>query len=230
MSAEVTVKLAVQAIGSIVFGLLFFGVCLFLPAWTFDYWQGWLYIGVFMFASMVPGLYIAVKLPAALERRLHGGPMAESRPAQRVIICVLVATVVATLVVSALDHRFGWSSVPLAAVIAGAVLAFTGLTFSQVVIIQNNYAATSITVEAEQPLIDTGLYSVVRHPMYAGVLIMMVGTPVALDSLWGYAGVVAMLPVLAARIIDEERMLAADLTGYREYAESVRYRLVPGLW
>lgn len=222
--------LALKSLGSVVFGLLFFGVCLFLPAWTFDYWQGWVFIAVFMVGTMGLSLYIAVKFPAALERRLHGGPTAETRPAQRIIITALVATVVATLAVSALDHRFGWSTVPLVAVVVGNVLVFAGVTLAQFVIVQNNYAATSVTVEADQPLVDTGLYGVVRHPMYAGVLVMMIGTPLALDSLWGFTGVVAALPVLVARIVDEERMLVAELAGYREYTASVRHRLVPGLW
>lgn len=222
--------LALKSLGSVVFGLLFFGVCLFLPAWTFDYWQGWVFIAVFMVGTMGLSLYIAVKFPAALERRLHGGPTAETRPAQRIIITALVATVVATLAVSALDHRFGWSTVPLVAVVVGNVLVFAGVTLAQFVIVQNNYAATSVTVEADQPLVDTGLYGVVRHPMYTGVLVMMIGTPLALDSLWGFTGVVAALPVLVARIVDEERMLVAELAGYREYTASVRHRLVPGLW
>ncbi len=222
--------LALKSLGSVVFGLLFFGVCLFLPAWTFDYWQGWVFIAVFMVGTMGLSLYIAVKFPAALERRLHGGPTAETRPAQRIIITALVATVVATLAVSALDHRFGWSTVPLVAVVVGNVLVFAGVTLAQFVIVQNNYAATNVTVEADQPLVDTGLYGVVRHPMYAGVLVMMLGTPLALDSLWGFTGVVAALPVLVARIVDEERMLVAELAGYREYTASVRHRLIPGLW
>ena len=130
--------LALKSLGSVVFGLLFFGVCLFLPAWTFDYWQGWVFIAVFMVGTMGLSLYIAVKFPAALERRLHGGPTAETRPAQRIIITALVATVVATLAVSALDHRFGWSTVPLVAVVVGNVLVFAGVTLAQFVIVQNN--------------------------------------------------------------------------------------------
>jgi protein-S-isoprenylcysteine O-methyltransferase Ste14 len=101
---------------------------------------------------------------------------------------------------------------------------------SQLVVVQNSYAAATITVEADQPLVSTGLYGVVRHPMYLGALIMMFGMPPALDSLWGLVVVAVALPVLAARILDEEKMLRQELPGYPEYASRVRKRLVPGVW
>ena len=105
-----------------------------------------------------------------------------------------------------------------------------GLAGAQLVVVQNAYASANITVEADQPLVSTGLYGVVRHPMYLGALIMMVGTPLALDSLWGLLVVVVALPVLAARILDEEKMLVEELAGYREYTTQVRSRLLPGVW
>lgn len=212
------------------FGLVFFGVALFVPAWTFHYWQAWLFIGVFMVSTLGPSLYIAVRYPEALQRRLHGGPTAETRPAQRIAITAIVGSVVALLVVSALDHRFGWSRVPLPVIAVGCVMVFAGLTFAQVVIIQNNYAAANITVEQGQALVSTGLYGVVRHPMYSGTLIMMLGTPLALDSFWGLLILIPALAALAMRIGDEEKMLTEELSGYREYLDQVRYRLVPHVW
>jgi protein-S-isoprenylcysteine O-methyltransferase Ste14 len=212
------------------FGLVFFGVALFLPAWTFDYWQAWLFIAVFIAASIIPSGYLAVRNPAALQRRMKAGPTAETRPAQRIIISGIVMSVVATLVVSSLDHRFGWSSVPVSVVVLGAVLVFAGLSLAQLVVVQNSYAAATITVEDDQPLISTGLYGLVRHPMYFGTLVMMIGTPLALGSLWGLLAVAAAVPVLAARILDEEKMLIEELAGYREYSTQVHYRLVPYLW
>ena len=223
-------KVALQATASALFGLVFFGLALFLPAGTFDYWQGWVFIAVFMGPTLLPSVYLAVKHPDALQRRMHAGPGSESRPVQRIIISATVLLVAATLVVSALDHRFEWSTVPLWAVIVGNVLVGAGLLVAQFVVIQNNYASTNITVEAGQPLVSTGLYGFVRHPMYFGALIMMIGTPLALDSLWGLAVVVLAFPVLAARILDEEKMLVDELAGYREYTTHVRSRLVPGVW
>jgi protein-S-isoprenylcysteine O-methyltransferase Ste14 len=223
-------KLAVQSIGSMVFGLVFFGVALFVPAWTFDYWQAWVFIAVFMVSTLGPSLYIAVKYPEALQRRLRGGPTAETRPAQRIAITAVVGSVVVLLVVSALDHRFGWSTVPLPVTVLGDVLVFAGLTFAQIVIIQNNYAAANITVERDQTLVSTGLYGLVRHPMYTGTLIMMFGTPLALDSLWGLLALIPAVAALAVRIRDEEKMLTEELSGYREYLDQVPYRLVPHVW
>ncbi|CAN5478165.1 isoprenylcysteine carboxylmethyltransferase family protein [soil metagenome] len=219
-----------QTVLSTVLGLLFFGTALFLPAWTFDYWQAWVFIAVFMIATLGPSLYLAIKYPAALQRRLHAGPTAETRPVQRIVTIAIFTSVLALLVVSALDHRFGWSSVPLAVVVVGDVLVAAGLVVAQFVVIQNNYAAATITVEAGQPLVSTGLYGVVRHPMYLGALVMMLGTPLALDSFWGLPVLIPGVVTLMVRIGDEENMLTDELTGYREYRERVPYRLVPYVW
>jgi protein-S-isoprenylcysteine O-methyltransferase Ste14 len=223
-------KIAVQTLASAVFGVAFFAALLFWPAGTLAYWQAWVFIAVFMVATLVPSLYLAVKDPAALQRRMKAGPMAESRALQKLIITGTIVAVVAVLVVSALDHRFGWSNVPTPIVIVGDVLVAVGLGIAQLVVIQNSYAAATITVEADQKVVDTGLYGFVRHPMYVGTLIMMIGTPLALDSYWGLLAIALALPVLAARIDDEEKMLRQELDGYDEYTHKVHYRLVPGVW
>jgi protein-S-isoprenylcysteine O-methyltransferase Ste14 len=219
-----------QTIASALLGLLFFGLALFLPAWTFDYWQGWAFIAVFTVATMIPSLYLAIERPATLQRRLKAGPTAETRPVQRVVMTAMLLSVVALLAVSALDHRLSWSSVPLSVVILGDVLVGTGLLVTQLVIVQNGHAAATITVEAGQELVSTGLYGIVRHPMYFGALVMMVGTPLALDSYWGLVVLIPALFSLAARTVDEEKMLTAELAGYGEYTRRVRSRLVPGVW
>jgi len=142
----------------------------------------------------------------------------------------LYLSLVAMVVVSALDHRFGWSSVPTAISLVGDVLVAVGLGVVVLVIIQNNHAATTVRVEEGQTVVSTGLYGLVRHPMYTGNLIMMVGIPLAVGSYWGLVFVVAGLIVLASRIRDEEKLLREELTGYREYTQKVRYRLVPSMW
>lgn len=223
-------KIVLQSLASVVFGLVFFGLALFWPAGTFHYWQAWLFIFVFIFATMGPSLYLAVKMPDALQRRMKAGPFAETRPLQKVIIAGTVLSVAAVLVVSAFDHRFGWSTVPAAVVVIGLVLVFLGLTMAQFVVIQNNYAGATVTVEADQELVSTGLYGLVRHPMYVGTLVMMLGTPLALDSYWGLVLIAPALLILALRIADEEKMLREELGGYEEYMQKVRYRLVPGVW
>lgn len=223
-------KLAIRTVASMAAGLAFFAVTLFWPAGTFRYWQAWLFVAVFALATLLPSLYLAVADPDALARRMHAGPTAETRPAQRLVMSAIYLLSAALFVVSALDHRFGWSSVPTWLVIAGNVLVAVGLVVAQLVVIQNGYAAATITVEAGQRLVTTGLYGLVRHPMYVGGLVMMLGTPLALDSYWGLAVLVPSVVVLGARIVDEERMLTEQLPGYREYRQRVRYRLIPNVW
>jgi protein-S-isoprenylcysteine O-methyltransferase Ste14 len=223
-------KIALQTLASGLFGLAFFGVALFVPAGTFHYWQAWVFIAVFIVATLVPSIYLAVKDPAALQRRMKAGPTAETRTLQKLVITGTIVAVVAVLVVSALDHRFGWSHVPTPVVVLGNVLVAVGLGLAQLVVIQNSYAAATITVEADQKVVSTGLYGLVRHPMYFGTLIMMIGTPLALDSYWGLLAMVLALPMLAARIDDEEKMLRQELDGYDEYTQKVHYRLLPGVW
>ena len=223
-------KLLVQAVAASLFGLVFFGVFLFWPAGTFAYWQAWVFIAIFTAVSSGPPMYWGLRKPEVLRRRMHAGPIAETRTAQKIATVGTMATVIAMLVVSALDHRFGWSHVPTPVVVIGDVLVAFGLGVTTMVVNQNNYAASTIRVEADQPVISTGLYGLVRHPMYAGALIMIVGMPLALDSYWGLVTLLPAVAVLALRIDDEEKMLRDELAGYDEYTGQVHYRLVPGVW
>ncbi|OBA76566.1 hypothetical protein A5641_20455 [Mycobacterium sp. 1554424.7] len=207
-----------------------FGLLLFFPAGTFDYSQAWVFLVVVGIAAWIPAVYLARMNPAALEARMRGGPAAEGRMAQRVIIAGLYLSLAAMVVVSALDHRFGWSPVPTAICVVGDVLVATGLGVVALVIIQNSYASATVQVQADQKVVSSGLYGLVRHPMYTGNVIMMIGIPLALGSYWGLVFVVPGLLVLASRIRDEEKLLQKELDGYREYTEKVRYRLVPSMW
>jgi protein-S-isoprenylcysteine O-methyltransferase Ste14 len=129
-----------------------------------------------------------------------------------------------------LDHRFGWSPVPTTVTVVGDILVAVGLGVAMLVVAQNGYAAANITVESGQTLVSTGLYGLVRHPMYSGSVIMMVGVPLALDSYWGLVFVIPALVALALRIRDEEELLQQQLSGYSEYEQQVHYRLVPFVW
>lgn len=215
---------------SSVLGFVFMGALLFLPAGTFAYWQAWVFIAIFAVLTTVPNAYLAVRRPDVLQRRMHAGPTAETRPAQKFASVGFLVQFVAVALVSAFDHRFGWSTVPTAVVVLGQVLVAVGLGIAMTVILVNSYAAANVTVESGQGLVSTGLYGFVRHPMYFGVLITMVGCPLALDSLWGLVVLVPALVVFAVRILDEEKLLRSDLAGYPEYTEKVRYRLVPYVW
>jgi protein-S-isoprenylcysteine O-methyltransferase Ste14 len=219
-----------KGVVSAVLGLAAFGLMLFLPAWTFHYWQAWAFLAVFALSTWIPSIYLLRTNPAALERRMRAGPFAETRMLQKITICVVYFSFAAMMVVSALDHRFGWSRVPTTVCLVGDVLVALGLGLAMLVIIQNSYAAANITVEAEQKVVSTGLYGFVRHPMYVGNVILMVGVPLALGSYWGLVFLIPGLLALILRIRDEEQVLERELAGYREYRQKVHYRLVPYIW
>lgn len=217
----------------LVFGLVelvVLGLMLFLLAGTFNYWQAWVLLVVCALSAWIPSVYLQRANPAAHQRRMRAGPVAESRTVQKVAIAGWYSSLAAILVVSALDHRFGWSSVPPEICLVGDVLVAVALGVVMLVVFQNSYAAATVRVEAGQKLVSTGLYGLVRHPMYTGDVIMMVGIPVALGSYWGLVIVIPGLTVLALRIRDEEKLLRAELDGYRVYTRKVRYRLVPHMW
>jgi protein-S-isoprenylcysteine O-methyltransferase Ste14 len=217
----------------LVFGLVelvVLGLVLFLTAGTFSYWQAWIFMVVFALSTWIPSIYLRRTKPVALQRRRRAGPTAETRTVQKFVIAGWYLSLTTMVVVSALDHRFGWSPVPTAICMVGDVLVAVGLGVAMLVVIQNSYAAATVRVEEGQKLASTGVYGLVRHPMYTGNVIMMVGIPLALGSYWGLVFVISGLIVLAFRIRDEEKLLQEELTGYREYTQKVRYRLAPGMW
>jgi protein-S-isoprenylcysteine O-methyltransferase Ste14 len=215
---------------SSVFAFALIMMAMFWPAGTFDYWQAWVFLGVFVVLAVIYTIYMGVTNPAALRRRMNAGPSHETRPVQKFVIAGVGLTFFALLVAAGFDHRFDWSTVPLPLVFIGNVLVVVGLGIAMLVVVQNNYAAANITVEADQTLVSTGLYGLVRHPMYFGSLIMMVGTSLALGSYWGLVVVAVMAMLFAVRIVDEEKALTDGLTGYREYTRKVHSRLVPYVW
>jgi protein-S-isoprenylcysteine O-methyltransferase Ste14 len=223
-------KTGVQAAASSILGLAILAVLLFLPAGTLNYWQAWAFIATAAVATIFPSIYIARTNPAALQRRMHGGPRAEARPLQKVVITGIFVGLSAMLVFSAFDHRMGWSHPAGWACVLGDVLVVIGLGIGMLVVVQNGYAASTITVETGQRLASGGVYGFVRHPMYFGSVIMMIGIPLALGSYWGLFFIIPSLLALVLRILDEETMLTQELAGYREYEQHVRYRLLPYVW
>jgi protein-S-isoprenylcysteine O-methyltransferase Ste14 len=203
---------------------------LFGTAGTTQYWQAWVYISIFLGVSLLTTLYLVKRDPALLARRMRGGPMFEKEGTQRIIMIFTSLGFISLLVVSALDHRLGWSDVPVWAVVLGDVLVVIGFCFIFLVYRENTFAAATIEVTAGQKVITTGPYAVVRHPMYASGSLYMLGTPLALGSYWGFVALGAMAPFLLWRLLDEERILTRDLPGYAEYRRRVRHRLVPMVW
>jgi protein-S-isoprenylcysteine O-methyltransferase Ste14 len=223
-------KLVFRLTTSSIFGLITFGLILFGPAGTFHYWQAWLFIAVFSAVSIVPTIYLARTNPAVLERRMRAGPRAETRTAQKFIITGNFVIIYGMIAFSALDHRMGWSAVPVWVCLLGEVVMAIGLGITMAVVIQNGYAASTVRVETGQTVASGGVYKFVRHPMYSGSVIMMLGMPLALGSYWGLLFVFPGIAMLVLRILDEEKLLTQELHGYREYAQQVRYRLAPNVW
>ena len=209
---------------------LIVGALVFLPAWTLDYAQAWLFTAVFLACSLAITVYLAVKDPELLARRMRAGPTAETEPSQKVIMAVAPLAIGALPVVSAIDHRLAWSQVPPSIVILGdllIIIAYVGFYF---VLRENSYGAATIQVAEGQKVISTGPYAVVRHPMYSWALVMLLGIPLALGSWWGLLMLVPALATLVWRLRDEELFLTKNLPGYADYLRRTPHRLVPGVW
>jgi protein-S-isoprenylcysteine O-methyltransferase Ste14 len=205
------------------------GILLFAPAWTFGYWQAWIYLFVFAASSALITAYLWEKDPKLLERRLNAGPRAEKDRIQKLIQLFASFAFIGAMILTSLDHRFLWSAVPLPVVIAGDVLVALGFLTVFLVFKENRFTAATIEVVSDQRVISTGPYAIVRHPMYSG----------ALSCSWyasrarimvGLLMFVAMVFTIAWRALDEERFLLTNLRGYEEYCQMVRYRLVPFVW
>jgi protein-S-isoprenylcysteine O-methyltransferase Ste14 len=219
-----------RTVVSLVALTLVMATMIFIAAGTLDYWQAWLFLACYFAASLVVSLWLMRHDPALLRRRMRGGPFAEGERSQKIIMTVTSIGFVALLVIPGLDRRYGWSDAPDWAAILGDALLIAGWTGILTVFRANTYAAATIQVAAGQTVISTGPYAVVRHPMYTAALIMFLGIALSLGSWWAALVMVALVPALAWRLIDEERVLLRDLDGYRDYCRKVRWHLFPLVW
>ena len=219
-----------RAFGGLAILLLVMASLVFAAAGTLRYWQAWTFLVVYFAASLAISFYLIRKDPALLARRMSGGPFAEKEPVQRLIMSITSLGFIGLLVFPAVDHRLGWSDLPGWAAIAGDVIMLLGWLGIYFVFRENSFASATIESSADQRVISTGPYAWVRHPMYAAALVLLLGIPLALGSIWGVLIVLALVPVLIWRLMDEERFLVNHLPGYREYQGRVRYRLLPLIW
>ena len=219
-----------KVFGGLLWLLIVLATSLFVPAWTLKYWQAWVFLTVFSASVLAITVYLMTKDPKLLERRVRGGPFAEKEMGQRIMQFVASIAFVAMFVLSALDHRFRWSAVAPDVALAGDVLVAAGLLIVFLVFKENSFTSATIAVDAEQKVISTGPYALLRHPMYVGGIVMLVGTPMALGSWWGLLAVIPITLAIVWRLLDEEQFLVTNLPGYPEYRETVRFRLVPFLW
>jgi protein-S-isoprenylcysteine O-methyltransferase Ste14 len=203
---------------------------LFLPPWTLHYWQGWLFLMVFCGACAVTTRHFLRTDPKLVERRMAVGSAAETEPAQKRIMAVMSVGFVLLILVPVLDYRWHWSNVPAWLAIAGDLGVAASFYLIALVLRQNSFAAATIRVEADQKLVTTGAYAIVRHPMYAAALPLFIFTPLALGSYWGLLVSVAMAPALMWRLLDEENYLVRHLPGYDAYRQKTPYRLIPRVW
>lgn len=219
-----------KLIRSSVLGTLVLAALIFVPAGTLHYWQGWAYLVVFVVCSAAYTLYLAKYDPALLKRRTEGGISYEREFTQKVVMVLLYAVSLLLVVLSPLDVRFGWSNLPWYVCALGDGLAVASFYIFYLVSKVNTYAAANIRVEEGQTVIATGMYGLVRHPMYFGALFLFVGTPLALGSWWTLFLLFALVPILVVRILNEEKVLVRDLPGYPDYRAKVRTRMVPFVW
>ena len=211
---------------------LFIGLAglLFLPAWTLDYWQAWIFLAVYSLSVLAVTLYLMKKDPALLERRINANPGSEKRRSQKILNFLISKALFVVVVVSVIDHRCAWSAMPLYVVAAGDVLVALGSLIGFFVFKENAFASATIEIGAGQKVISSGPYALVRHPMYVGWLVTFSGVPPALGSWWGLFTIIPILLVIVWRLLDEEIFLAGNLPGYSEYQNRVQYRLVPFIW
>jgi len=223
-------SLVLKALAGFLLTPIIFGAPIFVAASTLNYWEAWAFLIVFSIATTWHGLFLAKNDPALLERRMRVGPAAEKRPAQRIIMSLTIVSFFLILVVAGLDHKFGWSHLPAPLVFTGDLMIVLSYVLFYFVCRENSFASATIEINEGQKVVSTGLYGLVRHPMYSGALLMCLGIALALGSAWALVVVVAVFPILIWRIVDEERFLAVNLEGYTEYCAKVKNRLIPGLY
>jgi protein-S-isoprenylcysteine O-methyltransferase Ste14 len=210
--------------------ILGLGFLLFVPAWTLNFWQAWVYLFLFAVSTALITGYLWVKDPQLLERRVKAGPEAEQESRQKVIQILASLAFAGLLILPSLGYRFSWSAVPFFGVVAGDLLVALGFYIILNVFKENTFASATVEIAPEQKVILTGPYAIVRHPMYSGALVMLFGTPLALGSWWGLLPFVAITFIIRWRLLLEESFLTESLAGYSEYCHKVPHRLAPYIW
>ncbi len=220
-------KLFIQALTKFSAGLLAFGVLLFLPAETFRYPQGWLLTGILFVPMFIAGLVMMKKNPDLLRKRLNAK---EEESEQKAVILFSGIMFLAAFVAAGLSFRFGWWMLPFPVSIAAAAVFLAAYVLYAEVLRENTYLSRTVEVQEDQKVIDTGLYGIVRHPMYSSTVLLFLAMPLVLGSVLSFLIMLCYIPIIVKRIRNEEKVLEEGLPGYREYMEKVRYRLIPGIW
>ena len=216
-----------QALTKFVFGLLLVGLLLFLPAGTFAYWQAWLFIGILFVPMFIAGIVLIVRQPELLRKRLDAK---EQQQEQKWVVALSGLMFIAVFVVAGLSLRFGWYMLPDWAVFVATVVFLAAYALYAEVMRENAWLSRTIEVQHNQQVVSTGLYGIVRHPMYAATLLLFLSMPLVLGSPWSFAIMLLYIPIIALRIRNEEQVLERELKGYTEYKQRVKYKLIPFIW
>ena len=222
-----TKKLFIQAIAKFLLGVVLVGALIFLPAGTLSYTYGWLFMGILFAPMFLAGLVMMAKNPSLLEKRLNAKEKLEE---QSLVVKLSGLMFLAGFILAGLGVRFGWYVLPRYAVIIGAALFLTAYVLYAEVLRENTYLSRTIEVQENQKVIDTGLYGIVRHPMYSATLLLFLSMPIVLGSVYAFIVFLAYPFIIAKRIKSEEEFLEKELSGYSEYKQKVKYRLIPFIW
>ena len=222
-----TGKLFAQALIKFILGAILVGLLLFIPAGTFSFPNGWLFMGILFIPMFIVGIVLMVRDPGLLEKRLDAR---ESEGEQKKVVALSGMMFLAAFIIAGLNFRFSWIVMPSWSVLLGAVIFLGAYLMYGEVLRENSYLSRTIDVQEDQKVVDTGLYAIVRHPMYSGTLFLFLSMGLVLGSPISFAILLLYIPIIVKRIRNEEKVLAEGLKGYEEYMEIVRYRLIPYIW
>ena len=220
-------KLFAQAISKYLLGVILVGTILFLPAWSFSYWNAWLFMGILFVPMFIAGIVMLGKNPELLQKRLNAK---EKEAEQKSVVASSGLMFLASFIVAGLDWRFGWTNMPNWMVWAATGLFLLSYVLYAEVLRENTYLSRTIEVQENQKVIDTGLYGIVRHPMYMATIVLFLSMPLVLGSLYSFIIMLAYIPIIAKRIRNEEKVLEESLPGYKEYKQKVKYKVIPFIW
>lgn len=220
-------KLLFQTIIKFILGITMFALLLFLPAGTFDYWNAWLLIGLLFIPMFFVGLILWLKDKELLKKRLNGK---EKESDQKYVILMIVIIFLAGFIIASLDFKYNWSNMPLWGVVVGAIILVLAYALYIEVMRENTYLSRTVEIQENQKVIDTGLYGIVRHPMYLATTLLFLSFPIVLGSIFSFIVFLLIPFILVKRIKNEEKVLGEGLKGYKEYKEKVKYRMIPFIW
>ena len=220
-------KLFVQALGKFLLGVVILGLLIFLPAGSLSYWQGWLLMSILFVPMFVAGLVMMAKNPELLRKRLNAK---EEEKEQKMVVAMSGLLFIAAFVVAGLNWRYRWVMLPDWAVWVAAVLFLVCYLLYAEVLRENTYLSRTIEVQEDQKVIDTGLYGIVRHPMYSATTLLFLAMPLVLASPISFLILLLYIPLIVIRIRNEEKVLEEGLPGYKEYKTRVKYRIIPFFW